>query len=76
MDKQTIIINGDNFQTWKVYMTNIDKNLGWDAGHNLDAFNDLLHDGFGVYEYEAPIKLAWKNISKSKADLGLEATRK
>jgi RNAse (barnase) inhibitor barstar len=52
------------------------KDLGWDTGHNLDAFNDLLRGGFGVYEYKEPIKLTWKNISKSKADLGLEATKK
>jgi RNAse (barnase) inhibitor barstar len=80
MDKQTIIINGDNFSDLESFYDEIDrvltKDLGWDTGHNLDAFNDLLRGGFGVYEYKEPIKLTWKNISKSKADLGLEATKK
>ena len=80
MDKQTIIINGDNFSDLESFYNEIDrvltKDLDWDTGHNLDAFNDLLRGGFGVYEYEEPIKLTWKNISKSKADLGLEATKK
>jgi len=80
MDKQTIIINGDNFSDLESFYNEIDrvltKDLDWDTGHNLDAFNDLLRGGFGVYEYEEPIKLIWKNISKSKTDLGLEATKK
>jgi RNAse (barnase) inhibitor barstar len=80
MDKQTIIINGDNFSDLESFYDEIDrvftKDLGWDTGHNLDAFNDLLRGGFGVYEYEEPIILIWKNISKSKTDLGLESTKK
>ncbi len=52
------------------------KDLDWDTGHNLDAFNDLLRGGFGVYAYLEPIRLIWENISKSKLDLGLEATKK
>jgi len=80
MEKQTIIINGDNFSDLESFYDEIDrvltKDLDWQTGHNLDAFNDLLRGGFGVYEYKESIKLAWKNISKSKADLGLEATKK
>lgn len=80
MDKQTIIINGDNFTDLESFYDEIDrvltKDLDWDTGHNLDAFNDLLRGGFGIYEYEEPIKLIWKNISKSNTDLGLEATKK
>ena len=80
MDKQTIIINGDNYTDLESFYDEIDrvltKDLDWDTGHNLDAFNDLLRGGFGVYEYEEPIKLIWKNISKSNTDLGLEATKK
>lgn len=80
MNKQTIIINGDNFSDLESFYNEIDqvltKDLGWDTGHNLDALNDLLRGGFGVYEYEEPIVLIWKNISKSKTDLGLELTKK
>lgn len=80
MNKQTIIIEGNNFSDLESFYVEIDrlltKDLGWDTGHNLDAFNDLLSGGFGIYEYQEPIVLIWKNISKSKVDLGLEATRK
>ena len=80
MDKITIIINGDNFSDLKSFYDEIDriltKDLDWQTGHNLDAFNDLLRGGFGVYEYEEPINLIWKNISKSKTDLGKETTKK
>ena len=79
-NKQTIIINGEKFSDLESFYDEIDrvltKDLGWDTGHNLDAFNDLLRGGFGVYEYEEPIKLIWRNVSKSKTDLGIEATRK
>jgi RNAse (barnase) inhibitor barstar len=80
MNKQTIIINGNNFSDLESFYDEIDrvltKDLDWDTGHNLDAFNDLLRGGFGVHEHEEPIKLTWKNISKSKSDLGLETTKK
>lgn len=80
MNKQTIIINGSNFLDLESFYDEKDriltKDLDWDTGHNLDAFNDLLRGGFGVYEYEEPIRLIWEIFSKSKSDLGLEATKK
>ena len=80
MDKKTIIINGDNFSDLESFYDEIDqiftKDLDWQTGHNLDAFNDLLRGGFGVYEYEEPINLIWRNISKSKTDLGKDLTKK
>jgi RNAse (barnase) inhibitor barstar len=76
MDKQTIIINGDNFSDLESFYDEIDriltKDLGWDTGHNLDAFNDLLRGGFGVYEYEEPVKIVWTKFSESKKKLGDE----
>ena len=48
------------------------KDLDWKTGHNLNAFNDLLRGGFGVYEYEEPVKLVWTNFSNSKKTLGQE----
>ena len=47
------------------------KNLNFKTGHNLDAFNDILRGGFGVFD-EGPILLKWKNYEKSKEDLGSE----
>jgi RNAse (barnase) inhibitor barstar len=80
MNKKTIIINGGNFSDLESFYKEIDKiltkDLEWDTGHNLNAFNDLLRGGFGVHEYEESITLIWKNISKSKTDFGLESTKK
>lgn len=74
MTKQTIIINGDNFSNLETFYDEIDrvltKNLDWATGHNLDAFNDLLRGGFGVYEYEEPARIVWTGFSKSRQDLG------
>jgi RNAse (barnase) inhibitor barstar len=72
--KQTLIIDGNNFSDLETFYCEIDKvftkDLGWQTGHNLDAFNDLLRGGFGVYEYEEPIKLTWNNFSSSNKNLG------
>jgi hypothetical protein len=52
------------------------KDLGWKTGRNLDAFNDVLRGGFGVYEYEEPITLIWQNSNESKEKLGWDETIK
>ena len=73
MTRKTIIINGNNFSTLEGFYAEIDKvltkGLDWKTGHNLNAFNDLLRGGFGIHEYEEPIKLIWQKSDKSKADL-------
>jgi RNAse (barnase) inhibitor barstar len=78
MNKQTIIINGDNFSDLESFFDEIDrvltKNLDWETGHNLNAFNDLLRGGFGVYEYEEPVKIIWTNFTESRETLGNETT--
>jgi RNAse (barnase) inhibitor barstar len=80
IDKQTIIINGNCFSDLETFYDEIDKsftkNLDWQTGHNLNAFNDLLRGGFGVYEYDEPIKLIWCNFSKSYNCLGKELADK
>ena len=74
MNKRTITINGDNFSDLETFFDEIDrvltKDLDWKTGHNMNAFNDLLCGGFGVYEYEEPIKLVWTNFSASSKYLG------
>lgn len=78
MGKQTIIINGDNFsdmETFYVEIYNVlTKNLDWKTGHNLNAFNDLLCGGFGVFEYDEEVKIIWTSFSKSKQTLGQDMT--
>ena len=75
MTKKVLVIDGNNFKILEEFYSEADKvltkNLTWDTGHNLDAFNDLLRGGFGVHDYEEPIKLIWKNSAKSKSDLSM-----
>jgi RNAse (barnase) inhibitor barstar len=74
--KKQLVINGNNFADLEGFYTEIDKvltkDLDWQTGHNLNAFNDLLWGGFGVHDYEEPIAITWINFLKSKADLGNE----
>jgi RNAse (barnase) inhibitor barstar len=76
LTRQTIIINGNNFTDLGTFYNEIDRvltqNIDWATGHNLDAFNDLLRGGFGVYEYEESVKIVWTVFSKSRKELGLE----
>jgi len=78
MEKKTIIIDGNNFSDLPSFYDEIDKvltkDLNWKTGHNLSAFNDLLCGGFGVFKYDQPIKIIWRNFEKSKLDLGVELT--
>ena len=74
--KKTVVINGDNLTDLESFYTEIDRvctnGLNWKTGHNLNALNDILRGGFGVYEYEEPIVLKWINFEKSKIALGKE----
>ncbi len=71
---QMLKINGDNFSDLETFYDEIDrvltKDLNWKTGHNLDAFNDLLRGGFGIFEYGEPVTILWTNFSKSKQTLG------
>lgn len=80
MNKKQIILDGGRFSDMDTFYKEADniltKDLDWETGHNLDAFNDLLRGGFGVYEYEEPIDFIWQNSAKSKVDLGIPETLK
>jgi RNAse (barnase) inhibitor barstar len=69
----TIIINGGNFADIDGFYNEIDNvftsELDWRTGHNLNAFNDILQGGFGIYEYQDSIQIVWTNSVKSKKDL-------
>lgn len=75
-NKKQITIDGNNFIDLETFYNEIDnvltKDLNWETGHNLDAFNDLLRGGFGVYDHEEPIILVWKNFTHSTKVLGKE----
>lgn len=74
MNKLTYIIEGANFDTIEGFYNEISKVLipGKYWGRNLDAFNDILHGGFGTPD-EGFI-IVWKKAKKSKTDLGDKAT--
>lgn len=78
--KQTIIISGNKISSLETFYDEVEskltKNLDWSIGRNLDAFNDVLRGGFGVYEYEEPILLIWENSNESKEKLGWNETIK
>lgn|SRR4030095_391686 len=78
--KSEIILDGNNFSSLAEFYDEIQnkltKNLGWEIGRNLDAYNDVLRGGFGVYEYEESFNLLWKNSEKSKRHLGYPETIK
>ena len=75
---QIIELNGNNFNSLITFYDEVEKkltkNLDWKIGRNLNAFNDVLRGGFGMHEYEEPIKITWTNSSKSKQDLGWDET--
>ena len=76
----TIIINGANFVDLATFYDEIDrvltKDLDWQTGHNLDAFNDILRGGFGVYEVGEPVKIIWINFKESRNKFGEETINK
>ena len=75
-DMKILIINGSNILDEETFYTEIDrvftKNLNWQTGHNLDALNDLLRGGFGVFDYYEPIDVNWKNFHLSRKSLSKE----
>lgn len=69
-----IIIDGNNFDSLDKFYNEIEKKLtnglDWRIGRNLDAYNDILRGGFGIHDYEEPIKIKWINSGLSKKNLG------
>lgn len=73
-----LILDGNQFSDlssfYEVANTIFMKGVEWKLGESLDAFNDILYGGFGVFEPKEKIDLTWINHEKSKVDLGLKAT--
>ncbi len=69
-----IEINGHNFSNLDEFYdeieTKLTKNLEFKIGRNLDACNDVLAGGFGVFDCEEKsVDLIWIDSNKSKLDL-------
>ena len=75
---KNIVIDGDRFSDLEGFYKEIDrlltKNLTWQPGHGLDAFNDLLRGGFGVHEPGEELHIKWIHFAKSRQNLGYNAT--
>lgn len=75
---KTIIINADNFSDLAGFYEEMNslfmKNVDWKLGRSLDALNDILYGGFGVFNSDEQVIVLWNNFSKSKKDLGFEET--
>ena len=41
-------------------------------GRNLNAFNDLLRGGFGVFEVGEEVELVWRSSARSREILGAD----
>ena len=78
MNKKTIIINAGNFSDLAGFYEEMNKlfmkDSDWKMGQSLDALNDILYGGFGVYNPGEQVVVLWNGFSKSKKDLGTEAT--
>ncbi|MCF0057972.1 hypothetical protein [Dyadobacter sp. CY356] len=78
MNTKTIIINADNFSDLSGFYEEMNKlfmnGIDWKMGHSLDALNDILYGGFGVYNPGEEVIVLWSNFQKSKSDLGTEET--
>lgn len=66
---KTIVIDGKKMQNKEDFYQEIEKNftknLLFKMGHNLDALEDILDGGYGVYAYHEPIIVIWENFTLS-----------
>ena len=80
MNKKTIIIDGENFSDLSGFYEEMNRlfmhGADWKMGHSLDALNDILYGGFGVFEPGEPLVVIWQNFSKSKQALGIQETKR
>lgn len=73
----TLTIDGNNFNDLEGFYDEIARVFtdgSFPIGHNLDALNDLLIGGNGVYKVGEPVLIRWENANKSRIDLGYNAT--
>lgn len=78
MKKKTIVIEGSTFSNLAGFYEEMNrlfmKDQDWKMGHSLDALNDILSGGFGVFEPAEQVLVIWKNFTQSKLALGREQT--
>lgn len=74
----TVVLDGNAFDSLDSFFDEVERKLtrglDFEFGRNLNAFVDVLRGGFGVHDYEEPLKLIWLNSEKSRMDLGWDET--
>lgn len=68
------LLDGERFDTLEEFYTEIGRVFvgGKLWGENLDALNDLLHNGFGLTPDE--FRLVWRHAARSRDRLGYTET--
>jgi RNAse (barnase) inhibitor barstar len=78
MSIKTIVIDGGAFVNLAGFYEEMNrlfmKDTGWTLGHSLDALNDILYGGFGVFEPDEQIVVIWRNFRSSREALGEKET--
>jgi RNAse (barnase) inhibitor barstar len=78
--KMEIIIEGDHFSDLDGFYEEMNrlfmKDVDWRMGNSLDALNDVLYGGYGVYNPGEPVLVLWRHVSGSRKDLGAEETKR
>jgi len=76
---KVFIIDGENFNNFKGFckeFSNVVLSGKYQWNGSLDAFNDILWGGFGDIEGEEEYTIIWRNVAKSRKDLGYSETIK
>ena len=75
---RTIILDGERFGDIASFYEEINRLFmstdDWKLSQTLDGFHDLLYGGIGVLEPRERFRLVWLHTSKSREDLGFDAT--
>ncbi len=74
-----IILEGKNIHDISSFYKEVNRvfmqNEDWELGESLDAFNDLLHGGFGILKGLPNIQLIWNDSKLSSHSLGYDTTK-
>lgn len=77
--ERTLLIDGARIEGIADFYAEINRVFmaqeDWELGASLDALDDMLYGGYGAAKGNAPVRLRWLNAERSRARLGIGATR-